>query len=184
MGSETNIPTLMFRNPIFDGEREEYRYVDYSLWLYIQQPDTTTSGWQRRRKTGDQVRLPLPWCLDLNTHNHERRRETGDQVRLPLPWCLDRKDPQSQTKRPTITDGLDPAVEEEDDDVKNLFAEMNDATCRRWRSTKEICHLQKMNHQGNSRIAITELMIMLCNQRGIVFANLQRCCNYGFCNFT
>ena len=37
-------------NPIFDGEREEYRYVDYSLWLYIQQPDTTTSGWQRRRE--------------------------------------------------------------------------------------------------------------------------------------
>ena len=23
-----------------------------------------------------------------------------------------------------------------------------------------------------------------CNQCGIVFANLQRCCNYGFCNFT
>ena len=66
-------------NPIFDGEREEYRYVDYSLWLYIQQPDTTTSGWQRRRETGDQVRLPLPWCLERNTHNHERRRKTGDR---------------------------------------------------------------------------------------------------------
>ena len=144
MGSERNIPTLMFS------------FTFTSMHLATR---PTTSGWERRRETGDQVRLPLPWCLERNTHNHERRRKTGDRGPGTSTPAL-----MFRPKRPTITDGLDPAVEEEDDDVKNLFAEMNDATCRRWRSTKEICHLQKMkDHQGNSRIAITELMIMSCN---------------------
>ena len=140
MGSETNIPTLMFRNPIFDGEREEYRYVDYSLWLYIQQPDTTTSGWQRRRKTGDQVRLPLPWCLERNTHNHERRRKTGDRGPGTSTPAL-----MFRPKRPTITDEKTHNHRRVRSCSRGGGWWCKEPVCR-----NERCHLPTMKeHQGN-----------------------------------
>ena len=134
MGSERNIPTLMFS------------FTFTSMHLATR---PTTSGWERRRETGDRRRLPLPWCLDLNTHNHRLRSWSRGGV--------------------------------QDDDVKNMFAEMNDVTCRRYRSTKE---MPKNHHRTYDHVNFS------CNQCGIVLQPLTaidvelKVQRHGCCNFT